>query len=355
MAARPSRWKRIALVVLVVGGALIALAYHFGLAALKTQVEKALGPQSEVGEIRIGLGAVEVLNLRLKGGRDWPAEDALRAKRIRIEPDIASLFSDHVRVSAIVVEGAYVSALRTASGRLRIVPSLLEAKGEKSSASPRLGIGRVELKDAAVDFFDASVARPPLRVRLEGLDATAENIELPELDSRVALNLEGRLKGVHSDGAISIKGWIVPASKESDIASRFRDVDLAALQPYLIKAADTGVRQGTLDMDMNSTVKDRQLRAPGTVTLKNLELDGGGGFMGHARSAAVNVLKDKQDRIVVKFLLEGNMDDPRFSLNESFAARFGAGLADALGVSVEGVARGASSLGNAVKSLFGGK
>lgn len=33
---------------------------------LKTQVEKALGPQSEVREIKVGLNAVEILGLRIK-------------------------------------------------------------------------------------------------------------------------------------------------------------------------------------------------------------------------------------------------------------------------------------------------
>ncbi len=91
--------------------------------------------------------------------------------------------------------------------------------------------------------------------------------------------------------------------------------------------------------------------------------------MGFARGSAVNVLKDKDDRIAVKFVLEGNIADPKFSLNESLATRFGSGLAETLGVSVEGVAKGvstvgekgleaagkaASGLGSAVKGLFGG-
>ncbi|HTY99276.1 MAG TPA: DUF748 domain-containing protein, partial [Rhodocyclaceae bacterium] len=267
------------------------------------------------------------------------------------------------------VEDAYLAALRTPDGKLEVVPSLLKAKDEKSAAPPpKVGIGRVELKNAAMEFYDASVARPPLKVRLEQLNATVSDIELPELANKTSLNLEGVLKGSHRDGHVAIKGWVVPASKDSAIVSSFRDVDLVSLQPYLVKAADTGVKKGALDLDLDSTVKDKRLHAPGTVTLKSLELDAGGGFMGHARSSLVNVMKDKQDRISVKFVIEGNVDDPKFSLNESLASRFGTGLADTLGVSVEGVAKGvgglgekgleaagktAGGLGKAVKGLFG--
>jgi hypothetical protein len=366
---KKTRWGLIVIITLAVLAALLAAAFHFGVQALKGQVEKALGPESEVAEIRVGWGAVEILGLRLKGPGGWPAEDTLRAKRILVESDLRSLLSDHIRVSAIVIEDAYISALRTADGRMRVVPSLLEAKTEKSSAAePKIGIGRIELKNAAMEFFDATVAKPPLKVRLEQLNATVDNIELPDLAVRTNLDLAGVLKGTHQDGHITIKGWIIPATKDSSIVSSFRDVDLVALHPYLIKAGETGVKKGTLDLDLDSTVKDKHLHAPGTVNLKNLELDSGGGFMGYARSAAVGTLKDKKDHIAVKFVLEGNLDDPKFSLNESLATRFGSGLADVLGVSVEGVAKGvggiggkgieaagktAGGLGNAVKGLFG--
>jgi hypothetical protein len=366
---KKTRWGLIVIVTLAVLSALLVGAFHFGVQALKGQVEKALGPASEVAEIKVGWGAVEVIGLRLKGPAGWPAEDTLRAKRILVEPDLMSLFSDHIRVSAIVVEDAYVSALRTADGKMEVVPSLLHAKTEKSSApAPKVGIGRIELKNAAMEFFDATVAKPPLKVRIEQLNATVNNIELPELAVRTDLDLAGVLKGTNRDGHVAIKGWIIPATKDSAIVSHFHDVDLVSLKPYLIKAGETGVKKGTLDLDLDSTVKDKHLHAPGSVNMKDLELDAGGGFMGYARSAAVGALKDKQDQINVKFVLEGNIDDPKFSLNESLATRFGSGLAESLGVSVEGVAKGfggvgekgleaagktAGGLGKAVKGLFG--
>ncbi len=367
---KKGRWGLIVLAILAILAVLLAVAFHFAGKVLKGQVEKALGPDSEVAEIRVGWTGVEILGLRLKGSPGWPAADALRANRIVVTPDLRSLFSDRIRVSSIVVEDAYVSALRTTDGHLKVVPSLLESKKQEPSAPPpKLAIGRVELKNAAMEIFDATVAKPPFKVRLEQLNAQVDDIQLPELASRTGLQLDGVLKGTRRDGRMDVYGWIVPATKDSAINSRVRDVDLVALQPYLIKAADTGIKNGTLDMDVNSTVKDKRLHAPGTVTMKNLELNSGGGFMGYARTSAVKALKDKQDVITVKFVLEGNIDDPKFSLNEGLATRFSSGLAESLGVSVEGVTKGVSSvgekglqaasqaasgIGHAVKGLFGG-
>jgi hypothetical protein len=352
--SKKRRWGLIA-ALLVATALVLAALFQFGLRALRSQVEKALGPDSEVAEIRIGWGAVEVLGLRLKGGKGWPAADALRAKRILVEPDLRSLFSDRIHVSAIVVEDAYISALRATNGRMQVVPSLLHTKADNATASaPKVSIGRIELRNAAMEFFDATVARPPFRIALEQLNATVDNIELPEMAARTAISIDGVLKGRHRDGRIAVKGWMVLANLDSAIASRFRDVDLAALQPYLIKAADTGVRAGTLDLDLDSTVENKRLHAPGTVTLRNLELDAGGSFMGHARQAAMDVMKDSKDRMTIRFVLEGNLDDPGFSVNENLATRFGSGLAEVLGVSVEGVAKGVGSLGQKSMEAAGG-
>ena len=161
---KPKRWGLYAAIGLFVLLAIIALAMVAGARVLKGQVEAALGPESEIGEIRLRWDAVEVLGLRLKappekGGKAaWPTEDTLRAKRIVIEPDLLSLLSGKVRIGSIVVEDGYVSALRTADGKLRVVPSLLEKKPEATAAAPpAIDIGRIALKNGAMTFYDATL------------------------------------------------------------------------------------------------------------------------------------------------------------------------------------------------------
>ncbi|MGD9788523.1 MAG: DUF748 domain-containing protein [Sulfuricellaceae bacterium] len=358
------RW----IAILVAAAVLIAVAayaaFHFAVQALKGKVEEALGPAGEVAAIRVADGGVEIIGLRIRGDGAqgaWPAEDQLRAERIVVVPDLRSLLSSRVRIRAITVEGGYLSLLRTPAGRLRLLPSLLERPKTDGAPGPAIEIGRVELRDSALEFFDASVRKPPLKLRLEQLNASLDRLSLPDLAGKSKLDLVGVLKGARRDGKVSLKGDIELASKDSVLTTQLRGVDLVTLQPYLVKATETGVRRGTLDMDLKSTVQRHRLRAPGSLTLTGLELASGSTFMGMPRNAVVSMLKNRNDQIKVNFTLEGNLDDPKFALNENFATRVGASMAEGLGVSLEGLAKGVGSasssavkgVGEAVGKLFG--
>lgn len=355
-ASKSQRWAVIGLAVVVSLVVLIAGGLYFGAKALKGKVEQALGPEAEIGEIRLGLGAVEVIKLRLKAPPGWPAPDSLRAERIRIAPDLLALLSGKVGISSITVDKGYVSALRSADGKLRVVPSLLEKKEEKKDAGkgPEVGIGVIELQDGVMEFFDATAKKPAHKIRLEQLQAKVTELHLPDLQAKSKLRFDGVLKGVKSDGKILIDGWMVFASKDSEFRNTLRGVDLMAMQPYLLKATDTGVRSGTLDLDMQSTVKANHLHAPGTLTLNGLQLDSGGTFMGAPSAAVLKLMKGKDDKITMKFVLDGKLNDPNFRLNEGFSTRLASSFGEAMGISVEGLAKGAGSLGQKSVEAAGG-
>jgi len=348
-------------------GIAAAVGLRLATTALKNQVEQALGADSEVAAIAVGWSSIEARGVRIRAPKGWPAEDALRAERVLVTPDLRSLFSAQARVSRIVVDKPYLSVWRTREGKLRLLPSLLEKahNGAEPVAAPSaamtLGIGAIELRDGVLEFFDSSVRQPAHKIRLEQLHAGVENLRVPSLAGRTGIALDGTIKGVQRDGKLSIAGWAELADRNSEIATRLSGVDLVALQPYLIKASETGVRRGALDLSMKSTVRNNVLRAPGTVSLNGLELAPGNGalgtFMGVPRQAVVAGLKNRDGKISIRFTLEGNLDDPQFSLNESIAKRIGASIAETLGISIEGLTRGvgnaAEGLGGVVKKLFG--
>jgi hypothetical protein len=114
------------------------------------------------------------------------------------------------------------------------------------------------------------------------------------------------------------------------------------------------VKKGTLDLDLQASIKANHLRAPGTLTLNGLELESGGTFMGMPRAAVVGFMKGKNDRITVKFTLDGKLDDPNFRLNEGFSTKVAASLGDVMGISLEGLAKGAGTLGQKGVEAAGG-
>ncbi len=351
---RFTRWSLIlsAVLVVVVAGAVIG--FRLAVGVLKAKAVEALGPGSEVSDIQVGWTGVTVSGLRIKGPERWPTADALRADRVVIVPSLGSLLSGEVQLWSVRIVKPYLSALRSRDGKLRVVPTLLERApapggGGGSTGAPPVYIRRITLEDGVVELFDATVAQPPLKVRLEQLQASVRNVLVPALTDKSEFDIEGVLKGVRQDGRVTIGGWVEVATKDSAVTMKMRDMDLIALQPYLSAASDVRVQHGTLDLDLQSDVRRNQLRAPGTATLANLEFAPAAGlhdtFMGAPRSAVLAYMKGRDNKITMHFTLEGDINNPHFSLNEAFATRMASALAEGLGVSVRGLAQGVGVLG----------
>lgn len=330
----------IILLVLIVGG---VLAFRSAVALLKDKVEAALGPGSEIKALKVGWSAVEVEGLRIRGTQGWPTKETLKAERVFVVPSLTSLLTGEVKVGSITVVSPYLSVLRTRDGKLLVLPSLLsgstrpQAPGGGASRAPgrTVAISRVTLRDGVVEFFDATVAQPPLKIRLEQIQASVRDVVAPTFTGKTRFDLTGVLKGVQQDGRASVSGWAELVSKDSSVHMRLDSVDLVALQPYLKKAGETRVNKGVLELDLDSQVRQRQLRAPGELVISDLEFAPGRGtvetFMGVDRNALINYLKTKDDKIRLEFVITGDMDNPRFSLNEFFANQMASALKETIG------------------------
>ena len=353
-ASRLKRWGIIGLalvLVLLVGG---AVGLRLAAGYLKGKVIEALGAGSEVADIRVGWSGVIVSGLRLKAPQGWPAADSLRADRVVIAPSLRGLLSGEVRIGSIAIAKPYLSALRARDGTFRVVPTLLErppgtGKEVAPAAVPPVSIGKITVEDGVAELFDATAAQPPLKIRLEQLQATVRDVLVPTLTSKSAFELTGIVAGVRRNGRVTATGWAVGATRDSHVVLALRGADLVSLQPYLSAAGEVRVTRGLMDLDLQSDVRRNRLRAPGKVTIAQLEFAPAQGakdtFMGVPRSAVLAFLKGKDDTIAVNFLLEGDLGNPRFSLNEAFATRMASAMAEGLGVSIRGVAEGAGALG----------
>ncbi|RZI44641.1 DUF748 domain-containing protein [Herbaspirillum sp. HC18] len=359
---------RLLVIATAAAGALAIAGFiglHFAAEALKARIEKALGPESEVGEIIVGVSSLEIRDIRIAAPKGWPAQETLHAKSIVVRPDLLGLFSARIHIPGIVIKHAYVSASRTRDGKFHLLPSLLEKQTAKedgtASPPPEVSIGTIELRDGVLEFFDATVRQPAHKIRLEQVHVRVDDLSVPSMAGRTSIQVDGTIKGVQRNGLLSINGWTELATRNSDIATKLQGVDLIALQPYLIKASETGVKHGTLDLKLKSTVHNNRLHAPGTATLGNLELAPSEGaaatFMGVPRQAVIAALRNRKGQISIDFTLDGNLSDPKFSLNENVALRMGTAVAKSLGISIEDLTKGVGSvtegLGGAVKRLFG--
>ena len=372
--SRARRWGLIAIALIALASTGIFIAYQFALDELRSRVITALGTESEVGEIRVSFKSIEIADLKLKAPADWPVRHVLTAARVVISPDLGSFTSDIFRINRIMIERATLAVLRERNGKLRMLPGMTQkvttsgTSGASSPASTVL-IEVIELKDSSVSFFDAQVRSPPLEIKFENVAAKITNLRIPELTGKSAIELKADVKGLTRSGALSVAGNMEFATRDSEIKTTLRDVEIATLEPYLIRAAETGVRKGTLDLDLAAKVAANRLTAPGILTLKNLELrtsaNATGTFMGMPRDTVVNMIRERDGRIEVPFKLEGNLNDPNFSVDAAFKTRLAIATAAALGVTIKGLIGELSGLReknttekvdsviNAMKKLFG--
>ncbi|MGD1048543.1 MAG: DUF748 domain-containing protein [Candidatus Krumholzibacteriaceae bacterium] len=343
------------IVVLIVGG---IVGFHVAVRVLKGKVVEALGPNSEIRDIRLGWSSVNVEGLRIKGPGGWPADDALRAERVSVVPSLRSLLSRQYHVRSITIVKPYLSALRTKEGKFLVLPGLLTGAGgagqaattsSPATASPLVTIGRITLEDGVVEMYDATVGQPPLKIRLEQINATVRDLAVPGLKGKSRFEIAGVVKGVQRDGQLKINGWAEVGTKDSSVKTELRSVDLVVLQPYLIKAGETGVQKGTLDLDLQSDVSNNQMKAPGKATISDLEFVPAGGafgtFMGLPRQAVVSFLMRSGNKLTVDFVIEGDINNPQFSLNQALAGRLAFSMAKALGVNLGGMVKGVGTLG----------
>jgi Domain of Unknown Function (DUF748) len=369
------RWQVIALAVVVILGIALIGGYRMGVRLLQARIVDALGPGSRLTELKVNWFSIEILGLSIDAPKGWPAARTLETERITIVPDLRTLFSDRIRVSSIVIDKPYLSILRK-PGKLVMVPSLTEKQAKNASeqgTARALTISTIELKGGSLDLYDATVGQPPLKIRMEDIEAVIRDVAAPAAE-KTRFEIEGIVKGVKRDGRAKLNGWVGPGATDSSSRVVLEAVDLVSLQPYLIKKNEARVARGTLDLNLASEVRNNNLDGNGKVVLWDLELARSGGyfdtFMGLPRNAVINFLKDNHNAIDVDFTLKGNTSNPNFSLNENLSTRIAMSMANQLGVSIRSVAEGLGTLGrkgvegaggvvegvgSAVKRLFGGR
>ncbi|MFP4903129.1 DUF748 domain-containing protein, partial [Paraburkholderia sp. BR14261] len=290
--ATPLRNRVVLIVAIVV--ALLVLAALGTLYALqreaKAYVERALAPVGTAASVNVAfnLSSVELTDVRLKPPPNWPTADTLRAARITITPDLRALISHRVHIRDVTVSDFTMTVLRRESGSILILPNLREAMAQ--SATPSNGaqgesslpqqkvIDHIGFENGTFDFYDRSVSNPPWRVTVNRAQASVDNVQLPALTEPTRVSVVGNVVGPAHTGRVTFDGWMQIANKDSQLRTTLRGVDVRTIDPYLLKkaGAKANVTGGTLDLDLNSTVRGYHLHAPGIVTLHNLQLSDSG-------------------------------------------------------------------------------
>lgn len=349
---------------------------------VKQRVTEALAPLGSAGSIDVAfaLDSVELRDVHLKAPSGWPTADSLRAERITVTADPRDFLQHRIHIRDVTVHGFTMTVLRDANGSIQILPGLGDAlrnvtpapgatapSGEAGSAPGEKRIDRIALENGTFEFYDRSVSEPPYRVTVSDANATIGALHMPALTNPTQVAMTGSIKGPQHTGQVSFGGWVKIASRDSQTTTTLRGVDVVTLAPYLLRkaGAKAQIASGTLDLDLAATVSAYHLHAPGTITLRQLQLAQAtpgdeplDTFLAIPTRLAIAALKARHGDITLHFTLDGNLRDPKFRLDENLMTEVRAGFATALGVSAEGVVKGAGEtakgIGDALRNLFGG-
>ena len=185
----------------------------------------------------------------------------------------------------------------------------------KETSEPlAIRIEGISINDGSANFADLSL-RPPFITavqELKGAIGTLDN----QRQTAASVDVQGK---VDRYAPVSIQGKLTPFDpmQSLDIATRFRQVELTTLSPYSTKFAGYRIRKGRMDLDLHYRIQQGQLNAENKVVLEQLQL----GEKVDSPDAvdlpvrlAVALLKDSRGTIAIELPVQGNLNDPQFSV-----------------------------------------
>jgi len=370
---RRPRWPYIAVGVVVVLALIVLGAYQLAARTLKADVLAALGPQSEIGDVHLGFGAVKIEGLRVKAPAGWPADSSLKAATVTIVPDLRELLTGEIYITSVTVEDGYIAAVRPAKGGgLRILPGVLDRKPQggavrtkhasaapiaaanaaEPSAAPRDGaatpakssrtanIDRIILENCVVELYDRSITGRA-RLHVDAVHGTIRHVIAPQLTGHTTLALQGAIAHGNHRGTLRVDGWVDVARKSSELKAVVRNVDLVPFAPYVADKAKAGIDAGTFNLDLTAKVRDNVVDAHGVLVIDQLALHTGEGplaaFDALPQRAFLRALHNDKGQVEIAFDLKGNLDDPTFSLTGGVGLRAALAVLETIGLGFEGL------------------
>jgi hypothetical protein len=168
------------------------------------------------------------------------------------------------------------------------------------------------------------------------------------------------MKGKRRDGNFFVEGWIDFKNIDMDMSFKTQEIEIKTFEPYYRKRVSAEIESGYINMESKIAVEKRMINAPGQLELIDLRIEEGGGtVLWIPAKTLVSLLRDKANRVQVKFRVKGNLDDPKFSLQEAFLTRVAVSLAETLGIPIKvvgetilkGTGKGAEELVEGLKSI----
>jgi len=249
-------------------------------------------------------------------------------KRLSSDSLDFALAPGHLRMTELVAEAPFGKLIIFEDGSINLKRILRSsAPTENGSAAPPatqpasapaapafpLTIERVRIVDANVQFADLSLT-PRFGTRMHGLSSVVTGLST-DARSSAQVELDGR---VDEFGSARVRGTVQPfrATEFTDLTLAFRDLEMAILTPYSGKFAGRRIDSGTLSVDLEYKIKQRQLAGENKFIVNKLKLGervDSPDAMNLPLDLAIALLQDSNGLIDLDLPVSGSLDDPQFS------------------------------------------
>lgn len=245
--------------------------------------------------------------------------DFLKWRELRLE-GLSYRHPQSLTIDSIALQQPYTRFiinpdLTTNINDLLVEQSSTASPGADAAAEPlAIRIGAIKIADGSAHFSDLSL-RPPFITDVQGLNGSIGTLDNRQ-QSAASVDIKGK---VDRYAPVSIVGRLTPFDpmQSLDIATRFKQVELTTLSPYSTKFAGYRIRKGRLDLDLHYRIQQGRLNAENKVVLEQLQL----GEKVDSPDAvdlpirlAVALLKDTKGTISIELPVQGNLNDPQFSV-----------------------------------------
>ncbi len=345
------------ILVLLIAGA--GLLLHNANKIIQHQLQQFLGRGFSVEDISLRWGEVRVTDVRMVRS---DSKEVLSIKNLGVRASVIGLLKREYIISDIRLNELYLFLEVDKKGKIvPLFPARTKApvkaseqkKPPDKDVAPLL-IQKFRIEEGSLDYLDRKASSAPVLIKMRAINAELKNFSVPPDSRASAYAVDASIPGKDRKGRLTSRGSIDLKTKDAKSKLSIRDLDITQLRPYYEKKGDVEVTQGLLSLNADITVLKRRIHSEGTITIKDLKFrKSGGKFLGMPLLAVTKLLKDNDDQIVLDFTIQGDLDNPKFSITKSLVQKLSLALAKSLGMPIESIGKSVFDLGgSALKKLF---
>lgn len=323
-------------------GIYLVLSYY-ATKMIQTQVHKMIGPGLTIEQIKVNIASLSLKGIHFEEpeGR----HNLFKIEEVRIYPALLSFLKNGLRLRACTVLKPSFFFYRTREGDW-IGPWLQTPKEDPKEESSRsidqrgkksfpVRIDHLRVEKGSLNFHDMKVEGSPEPIRLEELELTLNQIAYPPVSSQSPIEFKGKMMGGLKPGRVTGNGWIDFGTSDLEILLKTEGIDLKRFEPYYRKRVSAEIQSGEINMVAHISMKRKIIDTPVTLEMVDLFIGEKGTIFYLPVQMLLPRLKAQKNRLKTQFRVIGDLNDPRFKLEEVFVTKVGLGLAESAGLPVK--------------------